>query len=223
MNSAFRRRLSVTLIVLVLISSFLFNLRADPVAAAWEFEHPGGLHSQMEISITKQKIQQNLQPWVNAYNELITKANEYLDYSSHALEDYYAPGYYDDPVGSMAAKRLLHGDALAAYTCALAYQLNEGTERIQYADKAAELLNSWAAINKTVSGVDGNEYMSCAGIGLIHAGDLLGDYAGWDLADRNSYRDWVNTVFQVSANAIIGEYFNWGCWGALASISAAYD
>ena len=184
--------------------------------------HPGGLHSQLQISITKQKIQQNMQPWENAYNELIARANGYLSHSSQAVEDFHAPGYYSDPEGSLAAKRLIQGDGVAAYTLALSYQLDDGIDRTRYADKAVELLNSWATINKTVSGVDGPEYMCTGGIGLIHAADLVWNYDGWNVADRDNFTDWVNSVFQGAANAIIGESFNWGCWGTMASISAAY-
>jgi len=206
----------ISILIVTMVLSVYFPTQA--LAAA----HPGGLHSQLQISITKQKIEQNMQPWENAYNELISRANGYLSHSSQAVEDFYAPGYYSDPEGSLAAKILIQGDGVAAYTLALSYQLDDGIDRTLYADKAVELLNSWATINKTVSGVDGPEYMCTGGIGLIHAADLVWNYDGWNVADRDNFTDWVNSVFQGAANAIIGESFNWGCWGTMASISAAY-
>jgi hypothetical protein len=199
-----------------------FTYSEYEVLAQGEFDHPGGFHSQAQISKTKEMIQQNVQPWEDASNDLIAEANGYLAHSPQAVEDFYAPGYYDDPDGSMAAKHLIHGDGFAAYTCALAYQLDESSQRIQYASKAVEILNSWATINETVSGVDGNEYMCCGGIGLILAADLLWDYDGWNLTDRNSFEDWVSSVFQNSANTLKTISANRGCWGIWASISAAY-
>ena len=111
----------IALVIVSLVGGLGFYEDYTVHSEPWEFEHPGGLHSQAQISVTKQKIQQNIQPWKDAYNELTAKASEYLDYSSHAVEDYYAPGYYDDPDGSMAAKELLYGDAFGAYCLALAY------------------------------------------------------------------------------------------------------
>jgi hypothetical protein len=214
----------------VVVTAKLDTLSADATASVtvsdtiqtWTAEHPGGLHSQAEIDATKLNVQQNIQPWKDAFDKLIAKADESLTHVSQAVQDFYAPGYYSDAEGSLAAKGLIHEDASAAYFCALAYQLDESSQRTQYADKAVELLNSWAAINETVSGYDGNEYMCTGGIGLIHAADLVWNYSGWDSADRDNFAHWVNNVFRVSANAIIDHKANWGCWGSLGSISAAY-
>ena len=185
-------------------------------------EHPGGLHSQAQIDTVKLNIQQNMQPWKEAFNRLIVKANDSLNHAPQAIQDFYAPGYYDDPDASMAAKRLIHEDGSIAYFCALAYQLDNSSKRTQYADKAVELLNSWSVINEAVSGTDGNEYMCTGGIGLIHAADLVWNYSGWDTVDRDNFVAWVNNVFRNSANTMIDYEANWGCWGSLASISAAH-
>ena len=113
----------ISILIVTMVLSVYFPTQA--LAAA----HPGGLHSQLQISITKQKIEQNMQPWENAYDELIARANGYLSHSSQAVEDFYAPGYYSDPEGSLAAKRLIQGDGVAAYTLALSYQLDDGIDR----------------------------------------------------------------------------------------------
>jgi len=216
----YRKAARIALIITILLGAF--TLPEYQTLAQGGFAHPNGFHSQAQISETKQMVQQNIQPWEDAYNDLTAEADGYLDYSPQAVEDFYAPGYYDDPDASMAAKYLIHGDGFAAYTCALAYQLDESSQRILYADKAEEILNSWATINETVSGVDGDEYMCCGGIGLILAADLLGDYDGWDLADRNNFKDWVSSVFQNSANIMKIRSSDLGCWGTWASISAAH-
>ena len=185
---------NITIILVMIVGLLVYS--PAPVLAA---DHPGGLHSQAQIDAVKLNIQQNIQPWKDAFDELIVKADESLTHSSQAVQDFYAPGYYSDPEGSIAAKRLIHEDASAAYFCALAYQLDESAGRTQYADKAVELLNSWAAINETVSGTDGNEYMCTGGIGLIHAAELVWNYDGWDLADRDNFEVWVNDVFRNTA------------------------
>jgi PKD repeat protein len=183
--------------------------------------HPSNLHSQAQIDAVKLNIQQNLQPWKDAYDELIAKANESLSHISQAVQDFYAPGYYVDSDASIAAKTLIHEDGSAAYFCALAYQLDESSNRIMYADKAVELLNSWAAINKTVSGTDGNEYMITGGMGFIQAADLVWNYNGWDSTDRDNFAAWVSTVFQNCGNALKSREANLGSWGTWGSISAA--
>ena len=66
---------------------------------------------------------------------------------SHAKEIWEVPGFYSDKEGHVAGKISLELDTQSAYAGALAYRF---TGDSRYANKAVELLNSWAAINKKI-------------------------------------------------------------------------
>ena len=115
----FHQKLKLVNIVLVMILTIgIINYFPGRALAA---DHPCVLHSQAQIDDVKQKIQLGQQPWSDAFDDLIVKANESLSHVSQAVQDFYAPGYYSDPDASIAAKTLIVEDGSAAYFCALAY------------------------------------------------------------------------------------------------------
>ena len=116
----------------------------------------------------------------------------------------------------------LSDDSWAAYSCAIAYQLIEGNERIQYAEKASELLTAWAGTNKRTSNDDGDLAMADAGAGLVFAAELLAPYDGWNKEDREAFRKWITNVYLISCQRIAGRANNWGDWGILGCIASHY-
>jgi hypothetical protein len=116
----------------------------------------------------------------------------------------------------------LSKDAWAAYSCAIAYQLTSGKERIDYANKTIQILNAWATINKTTSNVDGNLAMADSGVGLVLAAELLTDYDGWEKEQRVQFAEWLRNVHLKSCSRIAGHENNWGDWGVLGCIAAHY-
>jgi hypothetical protein len=186
------------------------------------FEHPGGLHTKSQIAVVREKIIAEQQPWLDAYNALIEKAETNLEKPSNALKIFDVPGYYDDAEGHRAAMKRLSTDAWTAYSCAMAYQLTPGKERKRFAKKALYILNDWAKKNKATANYDGELAMADAGIGLVLAAELMIDYRKWRKRDRRKFGNWLNTVYLASADSIIQKENNWGDWGALGCIASHY-
>ena len=109
----------------------LFFFTVNVCAAT--YEHPGGMHPKQQIDFVKKKLQQEQQPYYDAYLQLIDYANAALVREDHALADFNVPGYYQEPEKHRANSKSLQSDAFDAYACALAYQLS-GEEK--YADKS---------------------------------------------------------------------------------------
>jgi rhamnogalacturonyl hydrolase YesR len=185
------------------------------------FAHPGMIHSADQLDETRQMVFQEQQPWKDASDDLLLRANgdEGMGRSSHAIADFNVPGYYIDPEGHIRASEALNGDGWAAYACALAYQL---TGDPVYAQKSIELLNAWAYLNTRYSGADGALVMSYAGVSLAFAGDLIWSSDLWDPADRDQFRRWVSTVLRSAGDGIKTRPNNWGAWGTLAVIASDY-
>lgn len=184
------------------------------------FIHPGGMHTVPQIQTVRQNKEK--EPWKSAYDQLIREADKGLAEDAAAVRVLTVPAYYFNPVQSMSAKKGLSENASAAYALALAYQLDSNDKRIQYAQKSVNLLTAWAKINKRVSGADGDLVLCYAGIPMIFAADLLSDYDGWTIYDRETFKEWVDLVFRKSADKIKTRANNWGAWGVFASISAAH-
>lgn len=114
---------------LLLVSLLL--LLANVYAAA--YEHPGGMHPKAQIDFVKQQIQQQNQPYYNAYLQLRAYADSALQHQHHALADFSVPGYYVKPEEHRQNSKSLQSDSFDAYASALAYQL---TGEQQYAEKS---------------------------------------------------------------------------------------
>ncbi|MGQ9631263.1 MAG: alginate lyase family protein [bacterium] len=184
------------------------------------FVHPGGMHTIAQIQTVRENRER--EPWKSAYDQLIREANGWLARSPSAVEVLDIPAYYRNPERHMSAKRKLSDDASAAYALALAYQLDSSDEKVRYAEKAVEFLGAWAMTNKRVSGPDGHLVMCYAGIPLIFAAELISDYDGWGIEDREVFKKWVKRVLRGSANKIKTRPNNHGDWGVFASIAAAH-
>jgi hypothetical protein len=190
-------------------------------ARAGGYPHPGGLVSGQHLAAMKSSVASGALH--QAHGQLMALAKTALHEEPSAVKDFNVLPYYIFPTAHTAEKKRISDDALAAYTLALAYQLDTGSERSQYADKARQLMQAWATTNQTVNGLfDGDLVMCYAGVPMIHAAELLSDYGGWTSAERTKLKGWVASVFRTSANRIKGRENNWGDWGIFASIAAAY-
>ena len=186
---------------------------------ALAYDHPGGMHPQTQLRFVKKMVQEKRQPYYAAYLQLMVYADSAFLGEDRAVPDFHVPGYYIDPVGHEKNSLSLATDALSAYACALAYQLN-GDKK--YAARALRILNAWAKKNTTYSGYDGNLVMTYTGTALIMAGELLYNYKGWKSKERDVYLSWVRNVYQKCANEIRGKKNNWGDWGRFGSVLAAH-
>lgn len=180
------------------------------------FAHPGGMHTRAQLAELRQlKADASRRP---AYGRLLAEADRALAGSFPAAADFHQPSYYRHP-DEPGSKPALTATADAAYALALAYQLGGGK---RYAEKSAAVLRQWAAVNRSVSGYDGDLVFCYAGLPMILAADLLSDFNGWRTEDRHAFKAWVNRVFLKSADRIKGRANNWGDWGTFASIAARH-
>jgi hypothetical protein len=186
------------------------------------FEHPGGLHSRTQLETARIQIAAGTSSLVAAFEALLEQANLALERSPKAVEDFSVPGYYRDAKGHREVMGWLSDDSWAAYSCAIAYQLIEGNERIQYAEKASELLTAWARTNKRTSNDDGDLAMADAGAGLVFAAELLSHYDGWNKEEREAFKKWITNVYLISCQKIADRANNWGDWGMLGCIASHY-
>lgn len=204
----------------IMIVLFCLNLSAG-IAEAQSFAHPGGLHSRSQIEIAQKKINAGEQSAITAYEALIQQAQANLEKPSQAVEDYSVPGYYIDADGHRKMMGRLSNDAWTAYSCALAFQLTAGKEKVQYAKKAIGIINAWASTNKKTSNYDGDLAMADAGAGLVFAAELMTNCNEWKKEERAEFKTWVRTVYLKSCEKIAGRANNWGDWG-LVGMAASY-
>lgn len=197
-----------------------FMMIAGGVAEAQSFEHPGGLHSRSQIETAQKALAAGAQPWTAAYEKLVQQAEKGLDRSPEAVTDFNVPAYYKDAAGHKKAMGRLSKDAWVAYSCAVAYQLTSGKKKIQYADKAVQVLTSWATTNRKTSNADGDLAMVDAGAGLVFAAELMTDYDGWKKEQRAEFKKWLGSVYLKSSRHIVRRSNNWGDWGVLGCIAS---
>jgi hypothetical protein len=130
------------------------------------------------------------------------------------VEDLYIPDYYDSPSGEKEAAKYIRAETLAAYNCALAYQLYDGSNRTQYADKAKYFITSWATTNKKCSG--GGLILSYSASAFIFAAELIWDYSGWSSSDRDIFKQWLMNVYRWECRSGISNRADWGRLGIVA-------
>jgi len=203
------------------IISLCYFLYTGP-AGAQSFEHPGGLHSQSQLETARMLISTGDSIRTGAYNLLLEQAEQGLEKLPDPPADFNVPGYYDDAGGHREMMGRLSTDAWVAYSCAVAYQLTPGPERVQYAEKAAEILDAWATVNKKTSNYDGDLAMADAGAGFVFAAELLSDYEGWKETEKTAFSTWLVDVYLKSCLIVSERPNNWGDWGILGCIATHY-
>lgn len=237
------------------------NLWVNSEPAAITINQTGfGMHSLSEIEETKRLIQINGSPEKAGFDRLIKHANIALDKESEAKETLW--GYYfytipnpddfdlNDPVELAEYNRLkakydderkeakknygyIQDDTAATYELAMAYKLTGDT---RYAEKAIELLNSWATIN--TGGFKGYEYyglfeedhvtpvdpktpdkawnyfaqtgadmaMAQYGAMFIQSAILLKDYEGFTQVKKDNFSWWCTNVYRNNTDSILSEF-----------------
>ncbi|RIX59501.1 hypothetical protein D3P08_04985 [Paenibacillus nanensis] len=154
-------------------------------------------------------------PHTAARDLLLRLADESLSVSTHAVPNWRIPGFYYDATGHQAAKRLMEADAQATYATALAYRL---TGEAAYADKASELINGWAAVNREIADNDGPLVSAYLGSGFIQAALLIKPYTGWRPEDRALFIRWMTGICLPAWDRIPLRN-NWWSWSLYAQLS----
>ena len=180
--------------------------------------HNHSMHPEKQIQFVKKKIKQKEEPYYTAYRQLIYYADSIQEMKQQALVDFAVPGYYVKPDEHRANSLAIQQDAFGAYCSALAYRLSDNKK---YGKKACYFLNSWASVNKKYSEHDGVLVMTYSGAGLMIAAELMSDTKIWKKKEKDTFRNWVSTVYQPAVNEIRVHKNNWADWGRFGSLLAS--
>lgn len=166
---------------------------------AQDFIHPGILHTEADLARMRQKIAEGAEPWLTAWNNLRNSSEAQLSWGPRATETVIRGGTGDNI-------SLMYRDVAAAYAHALIYSINGDKA---HGDKAAQILNAWSSINKSVSG-NADRYLAAGlnGYQFANAAELMRGYPGFDLDRFKSYM--MNVFFYpMNERFLIGN-----AWGA---------
>lgn len=178
----------------------------------------GFMHPTEQIEFVKRQLQEENEPYLSAYQQMIQRADKALQTSHHALADFSIPGYYQNPEGHQKNSLCLQIDAFNAYACALAYRLGAGD---RYGMKACELLNAWAKINRRYSDFDGALVMSYSGTAMVIAAQLITGSDLWTGGEEVLFEEWITDVYRKACNEIRERKNNWADWGRFGSMLCA--
>ncbi|WP_030442761.1 alginate lyase family protein [Actinoplanes subtropicus] len=110
-------------------------------AAPIKFNHPGVLVSRTQLDFVKGRVAAKAQPWLAAYNQMLASPYASLSRTPKPRATVEC-GSYSNPNNGCTDER---GDAIAAYTDALAWYLSGNAA---YARKSIALMDAWSATIK---------------------------------------------------------------------------
>jgi uncharacterized protein YjdB len=200
-------------------------------------QHPNIFINQGEIDAIKAKIENNAQPWKNAYDAMIADANAALNQNILSVtlkgdsgHDYYTQGPYDwsnnlpSPCGSNycdgqvnpKADRGDYGAAIslgkAVRNLGLGYAFTGNTD---YAEKAIELINAWTIDPATYMTPEFTNHQSHIELfitipGMFYGADLIWNYSGWNASEKSAFLVWVDALVNDAVGLSFDNNFeNW--------------
>lgn len=171
---------------------------SDPVAAPIpvppvpaKFNHPGLLNSLEELQFVKKKIEAGEEPWKSAFEAM--KASKWANprYKPHPHET--VSSGFSGAGGAAGGAFDESDDACAAYTLALMW-IFTGDEK--YAEKAVEILNTWAAVLKKHEGPNWYMVTQWEGCMFPQSAELLkATYPKWKKEDIARFSKMLSEVF----------------------------
>ena len=228
------------------------QVKAPPQEGEYAFVRPSAVITQAEIDIVKDRIANNIEPQISAYNKLIEHADEYLNFETNPPLYIELLGANEDGVLAREGRKKLTDAAVAAYGSALAYTYSGNTD---YADKAVEILNIWSRKRRLYKADDYDELDEDVWRGtffsgrdrrlqvakrltqMVYAYDLLYDYPGWAVEDRERFKEWwyhktygfpvntarTRTTTLVTSETNIGNHQCAGVFSVIATGLAFHD
>jgi uncharacterized protein YjdB len=200
-------------------------------------QHPNIFINQGEINAIKAKVQANVQPWKNAYNEMISDANSALNqsilsvtYQGNSGHNYYTQAPYDwsnnlpSPCGGNYCDGQINpqadrGDYSAAIALGKAVRdLGLGyafTGNSNYAEKAIDLINAWTIDSATymtpeITNNQSNIELYITMPGMFYGADLIWNYSGWNASERSAFVAWVDDLVNDAMGSSFDNNFeNW--------------
>lgn len=200
---------------LPIVAEFAFSQSEQTSPTLFE----GVFLSPAHITTLKERVEKQIEPAFSAFQALQKTADSQLQRAPHAPENWYVPGFYTDAEGHEKAKSSLQDDANAAYQLALCYRM---TDKPEYAQAAARLIDGWASRVKTLSTKDDSTLsFSYHFPALIFAANLIQIFPGWPQENQQRFKEFVrNRALPMNT---MDRDNNWGNWGlTLVMASAAY-
>lgn len=197
--------------ITVFIFLFLLLLNQVTQVNAQSASHPNIFLNQTEIDAIKQKIAANEEPWISGYNQLISDANAALSQNPLSVTTSGTNTGHDFVASDIDPTRADYGSAVTASRAirnlALAYVLSDNTA---YADKAAELIKSWAVNSNTFMTPSLTSSQSLIELGItmpaiIYGADLIWNYdsPNWTSSDKTTFQTWANNLGTSAMNSTI--------------------
>ena len=176
--------------------------------------------NQAELAVVKQRIAGKVEPQASAFAKLIRDADAARSFVADPPDTMDIMGGYEPNNNQETVIRpWLWRNGHAAYCSALAYAY---TGKTNYADKAVEILNAWAAKKTVFTGRDRGLQLGSWFSQVLYAADLVHYYAGWKAADREQFNSWWRANCLVHTYPIaIQRRNNWKDAGLLGVMSAA--
>lgn len=223
-------RLNMRIGTVLLAVILALSVGVQCVVQAWS--HPNMYLDAQEIEAIKAKVQAGEEPWASAYDQLIANANNALSMTPRSVTDngdghdyktddpYTTDGVYDpnaDRTDYYNAIQVGH----AVRDLGLAYAL---TQDSRYADKAIQLINTWAVNPDTYMtpkaknngpatpghGSGGVIELFITIPGMFYGADLIYNYPGWNPADKQAFFEWARTIAYDAKDQIYQNNFeNW--------------
>ncbi|NOX75918.1 MAG: hypothetical protein GXP17_04745 [Gammaproteobacteria bacterium] len=221
----------------ILWASLLLLIVTIPIHSATASIHPNMYIDVEEIAAIKTKVVAAEQPWKNAYDKMISDAQQALNEGEYSVtfqgrtsHTFYSESPYcgwsrvdggvdcrDGQINPQADR----GDYNAAIKLSRAMR-NLGlayafTENSAYAEKAISLIRTWSLNPDTYmvpgdkSGGGGLIELLITIPGLFYGADLVWNYQEWDPVEKSAFTEWVKTYGYYIKNKGVGanNFANW--------------
>ncbi|MFF0201299.1 alginate lyase family protein [Streptomyces sp. NPDC005017] len=158
-------------------------------AAKGSFEHPGVLLSEGQLDFVRGKVKAGAEPWKSAYDAMRESKYASLSWTPKPRATVEC-GPRSSPNHGCSDER---GDALAAYTHALLWNL---TEDRRHASQAIKIMDAWSAVIKEHTNHNAPLQTGWAGASFARAGELMKHtYTGWPSARQSRFATMLRTVY----------------------------
>lgn len=158
--------------------------------------HPGALHTQSALSLTRANVASNTEPWISAWNA-IKNTDAGVNYQPTGLSSTVTNAY------------LLQNHGHAAYVLAIKWV---ASNNISYANTAKNIINSW--VNTVDSMATDPLRTGIGAIQMANAAEILATAfngsAGWSATEVANAKDWFKAVVWPRIGTGGSRSSNWG-------------
>jgi len=175
--------------MVIFVTGALAPWPGNTLLADKPFTHPGILHSWAELDYVKAKVAEGEEPWKSAWEELRSHGISRLDWKPKPAANVVRGPYNRPDIGGTDLMR----DAAAAYSHAIQWYV--ASEK-PHADKAIDILDSYAITLKSVGGHDAKLLVGMVGINFVNAAEIIRHtQAGWSDDDQKQFEHLLRKVF----------------------------